>query len=204
MIRSTVNTGEGLTVIRFIISGVPQKASTKLRGRCHQTLTSFVVPGMISHYEHDIDTIPGYTDQRLVDSIGNWESGPVFIIFTIELYLMATDNELVRLLLIFVAFLLIIPFLMMMFVWPMMGAWGGGHMWNGGMWDASGASWMWLVTWVVLLLILLGGGYLLYRALTRPAINETNAALEELRITYARGDLSDEEFDKRRERLQRD
>ncbi|AUX09513.1 hypothetical protein AArcSl_1887 [Halalkaliarchaeum desulfuricum] len=93
---------------------------------------------------------------------------------------------------------------MMLFAWPLLGMWGGGHMWDGLMWNGAGASWMWLVVWLVPLLILLGVGYLLYRAFTRSDSEETDTALEELRIAYARGDLSEEEFEKRRERLQRD
>lgn len=77
-------------------------------------------------------------------------------------------------------------------------------MWNGGMRNGSGAPWIWLVMWLVLLLILLGGGYFLYQTLTRPDHGKANAALEELRLAYARGDLSDEQFEERRERLQRE
>lgn len=117
---------------------------------------------------------------------------------------MAANNDLVRILLIIVAIVLLVPFLMMIFAWPLMGMWGGGHMWNGGMWGGSGGTWMWLLMWLPSLLILLGGGYLLYRAITRFGGKETDAALEELRLAYARGELSDEEFEDRRERLQRE
>ena len=113
---------------------------------------------------------------------------------------MAPNNELVRILLFLGALLLVVPLLVMIVVWPM-GMWGGGHMWNGGMWDGTGATWGWLLMWIVLLVILLGGGYLLYRAVSRPGANQHDAALEELRLAYARGELSDEEFEVRRDRL---
>ena len=117
---------------------------------------------------------------------------------------MAENNDLVRLLVLIVAVVLLLPVLMMVFAWPMMGMWGGGHMWNGGMWNGTGASGLWFVMWLVPLLILLGGGYLLYRAVTRTGSEATDAALEELRLAYARGELSDEEFEQRRERLRRE
>lgn len=117
---------------------------------------------------------------------------------------MAENNELVRLLLIIVAIVILLPILMMVFAWPMMGMWGGGHMWDGGMWNGAGTPWVWLVMWLTVLLILLGGGYLLYRGITRSDSDETDAALEELRIAYAKGELSDEEFETRRDRLQRE
>lgn len=122
---------------------------------------------------------------------------------------MAESNELIRLLLLIVAILVLLPILVMVFAWPMMGMWGGGHMWNGGMWNGgmwngSGVPGIWFVMWLVLLLIFLGGGYLLYRTLTRSDHDTTDTALEEVRLAYARGELSDEQFEKRRERLRRE
>lgn len=115
---------------------------------------------------------------------------------------MAENTDFTRLLLLIVAIVILLPVVMMLFAWPMMGMWGGGHMWGGGMWDGSGVSWLWPVMWLVPLLILLGGGYLLYQAFVNADTNKTDAALEELRIAYAQGELSDEEFETRRERLQ--
>lgn len=117
---------------------------------------------------------------------------------------MASENHLIRILLILVATVVFIPILMMLVAWPMMGMWGGGHMWGGGMWSGTGAPWIWLVMWLVPLLILLGGGYLIYRAIRRQSDTEPDAALEELRLAYARGDLSNEEFEERRDRLERE
>lgn len=117
---------------------------------------------------------------------------------------MSSEDPLLRALLVVVATILLVPFLMMVFLMPMMGMWGGGHMWNGGMWDGAGATWTWLVTWLIVLAIVVGLGYLLYSAIRRPTARDTDAALEELRVTYARGELSDEEFEQRRERLRRE
>lgn len=117
---------------------------------------------------------------------------------------MASDDSILRTLLVIVAVLVLLPIFMMVLMMPMMGMWGGAHMWNGGMWDSTGATWMWLLMWVVLLGILVGGGYLVYRAVRNLAGTETDPALEELRAAYAQGDISDEEFEKRRERLKRD
>lgn len=115
---------------------------------------------------------------------------------------MATTDPLARTLLIIVAIVLIVPFLMMLFAMPMMGMVGWGHMgdWNGtgGMW------WSWLLMWAFFLLIVLGGGYLLVRTIRSQDGYRTDEAIEELRLAYARGDLSEEEFEQRRERLRRD
>lgn len=57
-----------------------------------------------------------------------------------------------------------------------------------------------LVMLLVFVLVLVGIGYGLYRSTVdqRPG---QDPALRELRLAYARGDLSDEEFEKRRETL---
>jgi putative membrane protein len=57
--------------------------------------------------------------------------------------------------------------------------------------------------WLVMLAIVGGLGYLIYRTIRRHPERETDTALEEVRVAYARGNLSDEEFEERRERLQR-
>lgn len=115
---------------------------------------------------------------------------------------MATDDTLVRTLLIVILAILLLPFLMMALAWPMMGVWGGGHMWNGEMWDVTGGVWPWLLTWLIFLFVLVGVGYVLYRGISRSG-SRTDPALEELRLAYARGELSEEEFESRRDRLKR-
>lgn len=81
-----------------------------------------------------------------------------------------------------------------------------GSGWQHGMWGGTdGASGWPLVLGVGMQLlafaIVVGGGYLAYRALSGDA-ESADPALEELRMAYARGDLSDEEFERRRERLE--
>jgi putative membrane protein len=114
---------------------------------------------------------------------------------------MATDETLGRTLLLIIAVILLLPVLMMLLAWPMIGLWGGGHMWNG----TTGVGWVtMMVLWLVPLAVVLGVGYLLYRALVGSSSRESDRALEELRVAYARGELSDEEFEQRRERLRRE
>lgn len=114
-----------------------------------------------------------------------------------------TNRQLVTLVLVLLGAVLLVPLL----VGGVMGFGPGMHgMWDGGMWGAGQPSgWMILVGVVVRLLglaVVGGVGYLLYRALTGG--EESDQALEELRLAYARGDLSDEEYERRHERLQRD
>jgi len=75
----------------------------------------------------------------------------------------------------------------------MMGQYGG----TGGWWPLVG-----MLVPLIFLLILLGGGYLVFRRMSE-AQTSRNPAMEELRTAYARGDLTDEEFEARRERLER-
>jgi putative membrane protein len=114
-----------------------------------------------------------------------------------------SDNQLVVLVLVVLAALFVLPGLGMGF--GMGGLSGFGHMGGttvGGMWGTATPWWMLLVGLVVqfsLLAALVVAGYLGYRALTDSTPDD--AALEELRRAYARGDLTDEEFERRRERL---
>jgi putative membrane protein len=81
----------------------------------------------------------------------------------------------------------------------MTGWWGDGMM--------GGFSPFWgIVMMLVWLIVLLGIGYLLYRGLVGGLGDsaETDPALEELRLAYARADISEEEFEERRSRLQRE
>ncbi|MEF8778117.1 MAG: SHOCT domain-containing protein [Natronomonas sp.] len=117
---------------------------------------------------------------------------------------MVTNDTVLRTILIIVAAIVLFPLLMMAFAVPMMGMWGGSHMWDGGMWSGTGITWMWPLMWLIFIAIIGGVGYLLYRTLKRPPGERTDPALEELRSAYARGELSDEEFEKRRDRLQRE
>lgn len=107
-----------------------------------------------------------------------------------------------RVLLLIIAFLLLLPLLMMAFMMPMMGMMGWG--WGGGPGSGVVMSPLWGIgMMLVLLLVLLGIGYTLYRAVTRTSLGGNDSALEELRLAYARGELSQEEFEQRREDLER-
>lgn len=86
------------------------------------------------------------------------------------------------------------------------GMMGGGHMWGGGMWGTGGDVPGWLllagvVMQLLVLVVLVGGAVLLYRALAGDGGDE---ALDELRLAYARGDLTEEEYEQRRNRLERE
>ena len=113
-----------------------------------------------------------------------------------------TDHggTLLRVLLIIVTLVLLAPLLMMTFMMPMVGrmGWGAGGIPNTG----AGMSPLWSSGMMLLfLLVLLGVSYLIYRAFSPRLLNSNDPALEELRLTYARGELSQEEFEQRREDL---
>lgn len=117
------------------------------------------------------------------------------------------DRQLVRIVLAIVAVLVVLPAIMMGF-----GLFGTGSVmhgtWDHSMWGTGDAAPGWAVVLAValrllFLAVLVGGGYLLYRALTGQG-DTTDPAIEELRTAYARGDLSEEEFERRRERLDAD
>jgi len=116
------------------------------------------------------------------------------------------DTRLIAIVLIIIgAFVLFPMFFMgfgMMGAGPMMGGTWGGHMWG----DGTIPTWMIIAGIVMQLLFfatLIGGGYLIYQAI---AGNESDSdqALEELRLAYARGELTDDEYEQRREALKRD
>ena len=115
---------------------------------------------------------------------------------------MSNTDPLVRTLLLIIAVVLLVPFLAMLVAWPMMGMWGGGHMWDAN--GPAGFGFLALLLWLLPLVLIAGVGYLLYRAMVNTEQTGDDRALEELRIAYARGDISDEEFETRRSRLQRD
>lgn len=113
----------------------------------------------------------------------------------------STDGTL-RIVLVVLAVVILAPILLMVAAVPMMGMWGGGMMGGYGGYGGYGASPLWGVGMLLLWLVLLvGGGYLVYRWLVRDGVVGTDRALEELRMAYARGDISDEEFEERRARL---
>ncbi|AFK19605.1 SHOCT domain-containing protein [Haloferax mediterranei ATCC 33500] len=84
--------------------------------------------------------------------------------------------------------------------------WGGGWMHDTWMHGGTGGGvpwWMWgmgLLGQLLVLAVLIGGGVLLFRAVSNDGHDD---ALSELRSAYARGDIDDEEFERRRARLER-
>jgi len=113
-----------------------------------------------------------------------------------------TSDGLLRIVVVVLGVLLLVPLLMMVFAMPMMGMMGW---WDGGM--MNGFSPLWgigmLLLWLVVLLAI---GYAIYRVLVGQVASGSGAdpALEELRMAYARGDLTDEEFEERRHKLQQE
>ena len=110
-------------------------------------------------------------------------------------------STLLRVLIIITALILLAPLFMMAFMMPMMGMMGW---WAGGTpGPNTGMSPIWGIGIMLLfLVVLLGIGYLIYRAFTQRSLSDADPALEELRLAYARGELSQEEFEQRREDLQ--
>jgi len=114
----------------------------------------------------------------------------------------ASDLDAKTVVLLLIAAVVLLPVLTMG-----MGAGGmmGGPMMGGGTWDGGTAPGWWLLAGllgrVLTLLVVVGVGYLVYRALTGSSDDD---ALAELRLAYARGDLSDDEYERRRETLKRD
>lgn len=116
------------------------------------------------------------------------------------------DARLITVLLVAAAVLVLLPVATMavgmVAFGPMMGGTWGGHMWA----DGATSGWLFVARVVLGLFVLaalLVGGYLLYRAFTGRR-GGTDPALAELRLAYARGELSEEEYEQRRATLERD
>ena len=116
------------------------------------------------------------------------------------------DTRLVTVLLIVIGVFVLFPMLFMGFgamgSGPMMGGTWGGHMWG----DGKTPGWMFVVGIVMQLLFLaalVGGGYLIYKSVAGGG-SDPDQALEELRLAYARGELTDDEYEQRRDALKRD
>lgn len=122
----------------------------------------------------------------------------------IQWYSMATttsEDGLLRIVLVVLGAVVLLPLLMMAFAMPMMGMMGW---WGGGMFG-PGVSPLWGIGTMVVWLVVLGGiGYVLYRGLVGNLGARTTGdpALDELRMAYARGELTEEEFEARLERLE--
>lgn len=108
----------------------------------------------------------------------------------------STRTDLATVLLIGLAILVLAPMLAMGFAVPMMG----------GMYGHGAGGNVGLIRFLVpldVLLVVLGVGYLLIRRVT-DRTGSRDSTIEELRSAYARGDLSDEEFETRRRKLEHD
>ncbi|WP_248517818.1 SHOCT domain-containing protein [Salinarchaeum laminariae] len=117
---------------------------------------------------------------------------------------MDSDDVLLRTVVVVVTAVLLVPVLLMLVTVPMMGGMGGGHMMADGGWQGSDAGWAGLGMWVVMLALVGGIGYVLFGAVRRTTTDASDPAIEELRVAYARGELSEGEFEERRERLETD
>lgn len=114
------------------------------------------------------------------------------------------ETSILWIVLVVLAVVVVLPLTMMAFSMPMMGMMG--WWWGAGRGGAGAAlSPLWGVGMMLLFLaVLVGAGYLVYRAVAGNGTLDRDRAVEELRAAYARGDLSDEEFERRRERLRRE
>jgi len=81
------------------------------------------------------------------------------------------------------------------------GSYSGGMMGGGGWGLFGGTMGLWGLLWMGLLLAI--PIYLVYALVTRGSTGPENRSLSVLRERYARGELSDEEFEQRRTRLER-
>lgn len=118
-----------------------------------------------------------------------------------------TDRQLVWVVLAVLAALLVVPAIGMGFGVLGMGSMMGSG-WSHGMWGASDGAPGWLFALgvglqLLFLALVAGAGYLAYRAVTTESTSR-DPALEELRSAYARGELDDDEYERRRERLESD
>ena len=118
-----------------------------------------------------------------------------------------TDTRLVVIVLAFLGALVLLPTLFRGFGLMGAGPMGMGH---DGMWGSGGSIPGWwplagLLMQLVFLAAVVGLGYLLYRTVVGARHGAGgDRALEELRLAYARGDVDEEEYERRRDRLQRE
>ncbi|MFC7202941.1 SHOCT domain-containing protein [Haloferax namakaokahaiae] len=117
------------------------------------------------------------------------------------------STRLVSIVLLALAALFVLPMLIGIFGFgggPM--GWGGAWMhdtWMHGGTQTGVPWWMWgmgILGQLLVLAVIVGGGLLAFRALGGD--DEGDDALDELRRAYARGDIDDDEFERRRARLE--
>ncbi|AXG10500.1 SHOCT domain-containing protein [Haloplanus rubicundus] len=114
---------------------------------------------------------------------------------------MSSSNQLdtTTIILLILGAIVVLPLLTMGMGFGGMTGYGGmmGYGGTGGWWPFVG-----MLVPLIFLLIFLGGGYLVFRRMSETQASR-DPAMEELRTAYARGDLTDDEFEVRRERLER-
>ena len=114
---------------------------------------------------------------------------------------MSDNNSLLRVALIVLLVLIALPLLFAIVMMPTMGMFGAGHMWEG---SALGGTGWWISVILMMaipLIVLILIGYVIYRALANGSTGSTDPAIQQLKEAYARGEISDEEFDRRLDRL---
>lgn len=106
---------------------------------------------------------------------------------------MKDADRLIWVVLLLVVFILLAPMLLMFTVIPAMGPeWmNGGH----------GMTGWWFGSILILLFLLIAVGLIFYYILIGDETSSDDVAIEELKVAYARGDINDEEYEKRYERL---
>ena len=114
---------------------------------------------------------------------------------------MTAHESTLRTAMLVVLLLFAIPMLMMIVMMPVMAVVGWEVHTD---WHGSGSTWAWAAMMVVPVLLVFGLGYLFYRTVSADNQQKTESVLEELRIAYARGELTDEEFETRHNRLRGD
>lgn len=112
---------------------------------------------------------------------------------------MTETETLLRTVLIVIAALFALPLVMMAIAGPFMGGMHTGTV-DGVIGGAGAGAWLWMTILPLLFLLVIGYGG--YRVVTGG--ERSDAAVEELRRAYARGDLTDEEYETRRQRLEAD
>lgn len=121
------------------------------------------------------------------------------------------SNEKSELGLVTVLLILLTAFVLIPLLFMGVGMLGGGPMmggmWDSGMWDDGTIPGWLLLAGILLRLLFLAalvvGGYLIYKTI-KGRERDVDPALEELRLAYARGELTDEEYEQRRDALERD
>lgn len=114
---------------------------------------------------------------------------------------MSLNDTAVRTAILVVVLLVAVPLLAMLLMMPMMAAGGWGMHPTG---HGPAAGWAWFPMLVIPLLILAGLGYLGYRVVIQDADTTPRSPLADLRAAYARGDLTEAQFEQRRDRLLQD